>query len=117
MRPSNNVLRGLALTIAVAALAGCSEYLDHSDLISVQGGNAMQSDKVTQMVDPWPRYSGDRNLAYNGEVMQHAYERYRMGRVTPPSGTGTSTSYAPSSPAADAPPATPAATQPAAATK
>jgi hypothetical protein len=117
MRPSNNVLRGLALTIAVAALAGCSEYLDRRDLISIQGGNAMQSDKVTQMVDPWPRYSANRNIAYNGEVIQHAYERYRTGHVTPPSGAGTSTSYQPSTPANDAPPAAPAATQPAAATK
>jgi hypothetical protein len=117
MRPSNNVLRGLALTIAIVALAGCSEYLDRRDLISIQGGNAVQSDKLTQMVDPWPRASANRNIAYNGEVMQHAYERYRTGRVTPPSGAGTSTAYQQSTPANDAPPAAPAATQPAAATK
>jgi hypothetical protein len=117
MRPSNNVLRGLALTVAVVALAGCSEYLDRSDLISVQGGNALQSDKVTQMVDPWPRYSGNRNLAYNGEVIQHAYERYRTGHVTPPNGNGTSDSYQPSSAPNNAPPAAPPATPPAAPTK
>jgi hypothetical protein len=118
MRPfNNNFTRLLLLAYVFAALCSCSEYLDRRDTISLGGGNAVATDKVTQMVDPWPRASANRNIAYNGEVMQHAYERYRTGRVTPPSGAGTSTAYQQSTPANDAPPAAPAATQPAAATK
>ena len=93
MRPSSNVLRGAALAAVITALAGCSDYLDRRDLISIKGGNAVQTDKVTQMVDPWPRYSANRNIAFNGQVTENAYWRYRTGRVIPPSGTGTSTSY------------------------
>lgn len=115
MRPSNNVLRGLALTIAIGALAGCSDYLDRRDMISIKGGDAVQTDKVTQMVDPWPRQSGDRNIAYNGAVVQNAYERYLTGRVIPPS--GTSTSYQPSNASNSAPPVGPSVTQAAAPTK
>ncbi len=93
MQRSSNILRALALGAAFGLLAGCSEYLDHRDTISQQGGNAVQTDKVTQMVDPWPRESANRNIAYDGTVMQLAAERYRTGRVIPPTGTGTSSSY------------------------
>jgi hypothetical protein len=36
------------------------------------------------MVDPWPRYVGDKNIAFNGQRMQAAVERYRNNRVIPP---------------------------------
>ena len=72
MPPSSNVVRMLALAAASALLAGCSDYLDRRETISLQGGNAVQTNKVTQMVDPWPAASADRNIAYNGAVMQTA---------------------------------------------
>ena len=93
MRPSSNMLRTLALAALVAALAGCSEYLDRRDTISLNGGNSVATNKVTQMVDPWPRASADKNIAFNGEKMETAVERYRTGRVIQPQGIGTSTSY------------------------
>ncbi|MFN3658222.1 MAG: hypothetical protein ACK4UO_13295 [Pseudolabrys sp.] len=95
MRPSSNAVRAFALAAGLAALAGCSEYTDRRDLISIQGGNAVQTNKITQMVDPWSRASAQRDIAFNGDVMESAYQRYRTGRVTPPSGTGTSTTYKP----------------------
>jgi hypothetical protein len=76
-----------------AGIAGCSEYLDRRDALSVQSGNAVQTDKVSQMVDPWPAASADRNIAFNGSVMESAVERYRTGRVIQPVGNGTSTTY------------------------
>ena len=35
MRPSNNLLRGLALAGVLVLLAGCSEYLDRRETISL----------------------------------------------------------------------------------
>ena len=32
---------------------------------------------VAQMIDPWPVYVGNKNLAFNGERMQSAVECYR----------------------------------------
>jgi hypothetical protein len=75
------------------ALAGCSEYTDRRDMISAYSGDAVQADKVVQMVDPWPPHAANRNIAYNGNVMQSAVERYRTGHVYRPNGTGTSTAY------------------------
>ena len=97
MRPFSNMLRTLALAALVAALAGCSEYLDRRDTISLNGGNSVASNAVTQMVDPWPRVSADKNIAFNGQKMETAVERYRTGRVIQLQGIGTSNSYQPTS--------------------
>jgi hypothetical protein len=87
------MLRTLALAALLAALAGCSEYLDRRDTISLGGGDSVATNKVTQMVDPWPRASADKNIAFNGNKMESAVERYRTNRVIRPQGIGTSDSY------------------------
>ncbi len=92
MRPSIKTAISLGLALA-GVLAGCSEYLDHRDTITLNGGNASATNIVTQMVDPWPRDSANRNIAFNGEVMEGAMLRYRTHRVIPPRGTSTSSSY------------------------
>jgi len=93
MRPFSKTLRKLALAAVLVALTGCSEYLDRRDTVALSGGNAVATNKVTQMVDPWPRASANRNIAFNGEKMQSAVERYRTNKVIPPVGTGTSGTY------------------------
>jgi len=93
MRPFSKAVRFATLAAVLTALAGCSEYLDRRDTISFNGGNAVASNKVAQMVDPWPRASADRNIAFDGEKMQSAVQRYRTNRVISPSGIGTSNSY------------------------
>lgn len=77
--------------IAATALAGCSDmYLDRRESISLSVGDAVATNKVTHMVDPWPAHSADRNIAFNGEKMQSAIERYRTNKVTPPVNATTS---------------------------
>ena len=93
MQPYNRFACGAVVGMLAIGLAGCSEYLDRRDGLSVQGGNAVQTNKVAQMVDPWPRDSGDRNIAFNGSVMGSAVERYRTGRVISPSGNSTSGAF------------------------
>ncbi len=119
MRPFSNVLRSLALGALLAVLGGCSEYLDRRDTIARSGGNAVATDVVTQMVDPWPRDSANNNIAFNGARMESAYERYRTNRVIPPRGIGTSSTYqdAGSNSQNNAAPVGPTVAQPAAAVK
>lgn len=90
MPPFSKLVWFAALT---GVLAGCSEYTDRRDMISVYGGDAVQTDKVVQMVDPWPPHAANRNIAHHGNVMQGAVERYRTGNVHRPNGTGTSAAY------------------------
>ncbi len=74
-------------------LAGCSDlfvlrhddsYVDRRDTIALSGGDAVAGNTITQTVDPWPAYSGDKNIAFNGEKMQTAVVRYRTGKVIEP---------------------------------
>ena len=118
MRPSIKTVRRLALAAVLATLGGCSEYLDRRDTIALGAGNAIATDKVTHMVDPWPRASANRDIAFNGNKMESAFERYRTNKVTPPRGTGTSGTYetAPAAPNNMAP-VGPTVTQPAAPVK
>jgi hypothetical protein len=89
---------GLVLALAAATLTGaCTDmYLDRRDSVSFGAGDAVAVNKITQMVDPWPPYSGNRNIAFDGERMAAAAERYRTNKVTPLSTAATSSvQYAP----------------------
>jgi hypothetical protein len=95
-RPKTNrgTDRAAALVVATAAavglgiwLGGCTQadqYLDRREAVSLSAGDAVAANQATQIVDPWPAYSGDKNLAFNGQKMQSAVERYRTGKVAPP---------------------------------
>jgi hypothetical protein len=76
-----------AVTALGALLAACSDpglYLDRRDTIALSGNDAVSANMVEQMVDPWPRYSYNKNIAFNGERMQRAVECYRKDKVTQP---------------------------------
>ena len=109
----------LALAALGVLLAGCSEYLDRRETISLNGGNALATNEVTMMVDPWPRDSANRNIAFNGAKLETAVERYRTNKVITPRGIGTSGAYQESSQGgqSSAGPVGPVVTQPAAPVK
>jgi hypothetical protein len=117
MRPSSNIARALALACLAASLCSCAEYFDRRDTISLGAGDAVATDKVTHMVDPWPRASANKNIGFNGEKMQTAVERYRTNKVYPPSGVGTSASYQQSTNPSNSSPVGPTVTQSAAPVK
>jgi hypothetical protein len=76
-----------AAVLLGALLAGCSDpglYLDRRDTILLGGGESVAANQMVQMVDPWPPFSNNRNLTFNGERMQRAVECYRIDKVTPP---------------------------------
>lgn len=96
-RGSHSAARLTAAAFAAIALgvwlAGCSDlfvrresnsYLDRRETVALSGGDAVAGNTVAQMVDPWPAYSGNKNIAFNGEKMQQAVARYRTGKVIPP---------------------------------
>jgi hypothetical protein len=80
------------LVLLVGALGGCSAdlYFDRRDTIAFHAGDAVAANMAMQTIDPWPKAAANRNIAYNGERMAGAAERYRTNRVTPPQGTSTS---------------------------
>jgi hypothetical protein len=96
MQPFNRALGPLAAALlAAATLAACSDYLDRRDTIALSGGNAVATDAMTEMVDPWPAASADRTIPFNGQKMQSAVQRYRENKVPQPVGTETAADFAP----------------------
>jgi hypothetical protein len=92
--PSNTkatlALTALALS---CALSGCSDiYFDRRETVVPTAGDAKAINQVTMMVDPWPPYSANRNIAFNGERLQGAVERYRTHSVIRPMSPLTSDS-------------------------
>ena len=98
----NDKRRIMAGAVLLAStLGGCSDvYYDRRETVTFAAGDSVASAQAVQVIDPWPRASYDRNIAYNGPRVAGAIERYRTGKIIPPSGTGTSTSYTPSGPSA-----------------
>jgi hypothetical protein len=100
-----------AAAVLAVTLTACSElYSERRDTLSPVSGESMAANRITHMIDPWPRASGKRNIAYNGEKAASASERYRTGRVVrPANATTSSTAYtqmqaaAPNSPTTVAP--------------
>jgi hypothetical protein len=88
--PRSNPVRKACIILAVlgmpVGLTGClgvysGLYLDRRETISMHGGDASASNKVAQVIDPWPAEARDRNIPGNGERQQKAIERYRTDAV------------------------------------
>lgn len=87
------MLRAAALGVLAAGglLAGCSDiYFDRRETVSSGSGDAVASNIAVQTIDPWPRNVANTNIPMNGQRAELAIQRYRTGRVIPPSGSGTS---------------------------
>ena len=98
-RPRTKAAAVLPAVVLGAALAGCSDiYYDRRESIAANAGDAMATNRVTQMVDPWSRASGNRNIAFNGERMQGAVERYRTRKIIRPVNPLTTGTNAPLQP-------------------
>jgi hypothetical protein len=81
----------LAAVLAAGALGGCSDiYWDRRETVTIGANDAVESNKVVHMVDPWPRSSVNREIAFDGDRMQAAHERYRTNRVVRPVNVTTS---------------------------
>ena len=91
----------LSMVVALGAtLGGCSDiYFDRRETIALGADDHIAANRVAQMVDPWPRYVGNKNIAFNGERMQGAAERYRRHEVIRPVPLTTNT-YSQQSPPA-----------------
>src|SRR3954447_1015052 len=64
-------------------LAGHDEmdrYFQRSDTITMSAGDAKQVNAVTHTIHPWPRYVGDRRLAYDARRTGGAITRYSTQR-------------------------------------
>jgi hypothetical protein len=76
----------LTTMITLAGASACwagegffDEYFLRSDSITPDAGNAKDVNAAIHVIDPWPRYSGNRRIPGNGARMTGAIQRYRSG--------------------------------------
>ena len=80
-----------ALVALGTMLSACSGiYYDRRETVFLGADDAVATNKVTMMTDPWPRHSANRQIAFNGERMQGAHERYRHAKTYIPVNVTTS---------------------------
>ena len=97
--PKRPVLLTLLVAAVGGALGGCSDiYYDRREAIALGADDAVASNMVVQMADPWPRYVGNKNIAFNGERMQAGVERYRKHEIIRPISPVTSSATQPPPP-------------------
>src|SRR5688572_17814828 len=91
MSSRSKIKSAAAALLLATGLAGCSDiYTDRRETVALHAGDAMASNRVQHTIDPWSAASGNRNIAFNGEKMQTASERYRTGRIIAPVNATTS---------------------------
>ena len=89
----------LAAVALAAVLGGCSDiYYDRRETIALGADDHIAANQAIQMVDPWPRYVGNKNIAFSGERMQAAVERYRQHQVIQPRPAATTSLSQPLAP-------------------
>jgi hypothetical protein len=59
-------------------------YFQRSDKITLWEGDAKAVNAATHVIDPWPRYVGNRRIPVNGDRLSRAVERYRQGSYRQP---------------------------------
>src|SRR6516165_10618191 len=59
-------------------------YFQRSDKITLWEGDAKAVNAASHVIDPWPRYVGNRRIPVNGDRLSRAVERYRQGSYRQP---------------------------------
>ena len=69
MRSTRLLALALGALVLLTALGGCSVglHLPGATRSPCRRATHIATDRVTQMVDPWPRTVANRNIAFNGE--------------------------------------------------
>lgn len=62
--------------------------MDRKDTIAFNAGEAVQTNVVTLVPDPWPAHARQKDLAFSGERMARAVRCYELGPKAPSGGGG-----------------------------
>ena len=66
MQRTSTLLRLGAVLAFGAALGGCADiYYDRRETVSMAAGEAVETNKATHIIDPWPKASANRTNRTN----------------------------------------------------
>lgn len=70
----------LLLILAGAGLSACSNmYYERKDSITLSHGDSIETNKVLQIADPWPKGSQNTNIPMDPVKAAQAMYKYRCG--------------------------------------
>ena len=65
------------------------QYIQRKDTVALGAGNAKAVNAATHVIDPWPRYVGNRHIPVSGDRLSRAVTRYNQGSYRQPAPTIT----------------------------
>lgn len=68
---------------------GHDQYFARRDSIALGLGNAVHSNRVIHTIDPWPSYSKNDKLKFDGQRMSLGITRYKANESIEPEGLQT----------------------------
>lgn len=95
---------GLVFVLAGASLgvAGCEQYLDRSDTITLGVADATNTNKAAQAITAWPAEARQDRWLSDGERARIAADRYRKRTVPEPRQLGKEATPSEPTPTEDA---------------
>ncbi len=87
-RNSRTSLKVLAAAAAALGVAGCADYLNNHDTVTLRAGDAQQWNRVVQTTDPWPPYVKNTDIDGDGQRTAVGVRRYSTGTTPVASGGG-----------------------------
>ena len=90
MKTRHIIAAGVLLSGLVSSAASAWDqdpeamYLRRSYNITTDGGDAKAVNAATHVIDPWPRYVGNRNIPVSGDRLSRAVTRYNQGSYRQP---------------------------------
>ena len=69
-------LRGFACVTSTAMLAGCADYLNHRDSVTLAAGDAQDWNRVVHTIDPWPPHVKNTDIDGDGQRIAAVIGRY-----------------------------------------
>ncbi|HEX2555307.1 MAG TPA: hypothetical protein VHL98_16530 [Microvirga sp.] len=82
-------LKVLAAALAASSVAGCADYLNHHDTVTLRAGDAQNWNKTVQTTDPWPPYVKNTDIDGDGQRTMIGVRNYSEGTTPLASGGGT----------------------------
>lgn len=72
-------IRLLAAAAAATGVAGCADYLNHHDTVTLRAGDSQSWNKAVQTSDPWPPYVKNTDINVDGQRAALGARRYSTG--------------------------------------
>ena len=69
-----------AAALAVVTLAGCADYLNHRDRVTLAAGDAVKFNQAVHTIDPWPPAVNNAAIPGDGKKLVGVIGEYQ----TPP---------------------------------